>query len=209
MKAVVKGAGIGARRRGDERVKKRAAGNGGEDGVRNGFGLVQDVKDRVHVGRDFWMPSFRTSRVVGGEAHGKPSLRRADLRLVEGPSREKGIVHVAAKRGKELLFHLHPRRGCDGDLSPRKTGEKVQDGGSDAVTCLAGSVRSDQSHAFPSQGQLAQGQRLDGLHLPWIGVKTEDVAQEEADGDSCPDGLGMEFAGDGFQRGFLVFLQLG
>ena len=35
------------------------------------------------------------------------------------------------------------------------------------------------------------------------------MAQEEADGDSCPDGLGMEFAGDGFQRGFLVFLQLG
>lgn len=109
MKAIVEGAGIGTRRRGDERVKERAAGNGGEDGVRNGFGFVQDVKDRVHAGRDFWMPSFRTSRVVGGETHGKASLRRADLRLVEGPAGKERSVHVAAERGKELLFHLHPR----------------------------------------------------------------------------------------------------
>lgn len=35
------------------------------------------------------------------------------------------------------------------------------------------------------------------------------MAEEEADGEACPGLLSVEFAGDGFQRGFLVFLQLG
>lgn len=35
------------------------------------------------------------------------------------------------------------------------------------------------------------------------------MAEEEADGEACPGLLSLEFAGDGFQRGFLVFLQLG
>ena len=190
-------------------MKERAAGNRGKDGVRDGLGFIEDVKDRVHVGRYFRVPSFRASGVVGGESHGKASLRRADLRLVERPSREERIVHVAAKRGKELLFYLHPRRRRNRHLSSRKTGEKVQDGGSDAVARLAGAVRSDQGHAFPSQGQLAERQRLDGLHLPGIGVEAEDMAEEEADGKVGPAVLRVEFAGDGSQRGFLVFLELG
>nr|DAW94892.1 MAG TPA: hypothetical protein [Bacteriophage sp.] len=35
------------------------------------------------------------------------------------------------------------------------------------------------------------------------------MAQEKTDGEMIPARLRVEFAGDGFQRGFLVFLQLG
>ena len=38
-----------------------------------------------------------------------------------------------------------------------KTGEKVQDGRRNAVACLARPVRGYQSHAFSSQGNLAEG----------------------------------------------------
>lgn len=118
-------------------MKERAAGNRGKDGVRDGLGFVEDVKDRVHVGRYFRVPSFRASGVVGGESHGKTSFRGTDFRFVERPARKERIVHVAAQRREELLFHLHPRRGRDGNLAPRKTGEKVQDGRRNAVACLA------------------------------------------------------------------------
>lgn len=138
-------------------MKERAAGNRGKDGVRDGLGFVEDVKDRVHVGRYFRVPSFRASGVVGGESHGKAAFGRADFRLIEGPACKEGVVHVAAQRGKELLFHLHPGRGRDRNLSPRKTGEKVQDGRRNAVACLARPVRGYQSHAFSSQGNLAEG----------------------------------------------------
>ena len=123
-------------------MEECASGNRGEDGVRDGLGFVEDVKNRVHVGRDFRVPSFRASGIVGGEPHGKAAFGRADFRLVEGPARKKGIVHIAAQRRKKLLFHLYPGRGCDGDLSPRKTGEKVQDSRRNAVAGLTRSVGS-------------------------------------------------------------------
>lgn len=209
MEAIVEGTGICTRRRGDECVEECASGNGGKDGVGDGLGLVEDVKNRVHVGRDFRVPAFRASGVVGRESYSKASFRRANFRLIERPARKEGIIHIAAQRRKKLLFHLHPRRRRDRYLSPWKTGEKVQDGRRNAVARLAGSVRSDQGHAFPSQGQLAERQRLDGLHLPGIGLQAENVTKEEADGEVRPVELWIELAGDGFKSGFLVFLELG